>query len=89
MTLTLDGATWSIHELPLFDNYACHYALGLQRELEPPHIHDPLANTESAPIAEPAGEPQAGLEPGAPPTIELHELTPAHWLALTREPRPF
>ena len=61
MTLTLDGATWSVHELPLFDNYACHYAIELQRELEPP----------------------------LPPTIELHELTPAHWLAFTREPRPF
>jgi 4'-phosphopantetheinyl transferase len=65
MTPTIDGVTWSVHELPLFDNYACHYAIELQRDHQP--------DLESAP----------------PPTIELHELTPAHWLDLAHESRPF
>ena len=25
MTLPLDNTTWDVHELPLFDDYACHY----------------------------------------------------------------
>jgi len=25
MILTLDNTTWAVHELPLFDDYACHY----------------------------------------------------------------
>jgi 4'-phosphopantetheinyl transferase len=29
MTITLDGARWSVHELPLFENYAGHYCIQL------------------------------------------------------------
>ena len=107
MTPTLDGVTWSVHELPLFDNYACHYAIELQREPqpgpEPAPFADPRANIRPAgePQAspepashaniQPANEPQPSLQPASepPPTIELHELTPAHWLALALESRPF
>jgi 4'-phosphopantetheinyl transferase len=27
MIVSLDNTTWSVHELPLFENYACHYAV--------------------------------------------------------------
>ena len=53
MTLTVDGARWSVHELPLFDNYACHYAIQQTDDL--------------------------------PPTIELHEITPAQWPGILRQ----
>jgi 4'-phosphopantetheinyl transferase len=87
MTPTVDGATWSVHELPLFENYACHYAIELRREsqpdLEPAPIADPRPNSQ------PAGEPGPGFEPPIPPTIELHELTITHWHDLAHELSPF
>lgn len=27
MTITFEDTAWSVHELPLFDNYACHYTI--------------------------------------------------------------
>ncbi len=87
MTPNLDGVTWSVHQLPLFDNYACHYTIELQR--------DPQPDPESAPTAgfpaniQPASEPQPSLETTPPPTIEFHELTPTQWLDLAHESRPF
>jgi 4'-phosphopantetheinyl transferase len=47
MTLTVDGARWSVHELPLFDNYACHCAITGENpptielhEIIPTHLPD-------------------------------------------------
>ena len=55
MNITLDDTPWAVHELPLFEGYACHYAI------EWPSPDDP------------------------PPAIELHELTPAHWLEISSD----
>lgn len=51
MTVALDNTTWAVHELPLFDGYACAWCT----------VHsDP------------------------PPSIQLHEVPPDHWLTTDR-----
>jgi 4'-phosphopantetheinyl transferase len=40
MTLTVDDVRWSVHELPLFDNYACHYCTTYSEEPPAIELHD-------------------------------------------------